>query len=82
MEFGKIISADDHVQETPDLWEKRLPIQLREKAPKIVRLDDGAAAWAWGRNPPRPLGRDVWAGREIHSEQEIESCLCVFRSSV
>jgi predicted TIM-barrel fold metal-dependent hydrolase len=73
MNLDKLISADDHVQETPDLWEKRLPVHLRDRAPKIVRLDDGAAAWAWGRNPPRPLGRDVWAGREIHSEREIEA---------
>ncbi len=73
MNVDKIISADDHLQETPDLWERRLPSHLREKAPKIIRLDNGAAAWAWGTNPPRPLGMDVWAGREIRDETEIET---------
>ncbi len=73
MTVDKIISAGDHVQETPDLWERRLPAHLREKAPKIIRLDNGAAAWAWGTNPPRPLGMDVWVGREIRDETEIET---------
>jgi hypothetical protein len=73
MTIEKIISADDHLQETPDLWERRLPVHLREKAPKIIRLENGAAAWAWGTNPPRPLGMDVWAGREIRDDRDIET---------
>jgi len=73
MSVDKIISADDHVQETPDLWSKRLPAQMRDKAPKIVSLDDGAAAWVWGKNAPRRLGMDVWAGREIKEEKDIET---------
>jgi predicted TIM-barrel fold metal-dependent hydrolase len=73
MTIEKIISADDHVQETPDLWERRLPAHLREKAPKIIRLENGAAAWAWGANSPRPLGMDVWAGREIRDDHDIET---------
>ncbi len=72
MNIEKIISADDHVQETPDLWERRLPKHLRDKAPKIIRLENGGSAWAWGNNPPRPLGMDVWAGREIRDDRDIE----------
>jgi predicted TIM-barrel fold metal-dependent hydrolase len=72
MNIEKIISADDHVQETPDLWELRLPKHLRDKAPKVIRLENGGAAWAWGNNPPRPLGMDVWAGREIRDDRDIE----------
>ncbi len=56
MNVDKIISADDHVQETPDLWERRLPSHLREKAPKIIRLENGAAAWAWGTGRPAARG--------------------------
>jgi predicted TIM-barrel fold metal-dependent hydrolase len=69
----KIISADDHVQETPDLWERRLPKHLRDKAPKVIKLETGGVAWAWGNNPPRPLGMDVWAGREIRDDRDIET---------
>jgi predicted TIM-barrel fold metal-dependent hydrolase len=73
MKIDKLISADDHVQETPDLWQRRLPSHLRDKAPKVIQLDNGGAAWAWGSNPPRPLGMDVWAGREIRDDRDIET---------
>jgi predicted TIM-barrel fold metal-dependent hydrolase len=72
MEFGKIISADDHVQETPDLWEKRLPASMRDRAPKIITLEDGASAWSW-EGTTRRLGMDVWAGREVKNEKDLET---------
>jgi uncharacterized protein len=72
MSTYKIISADDHVQETPDLWEKRLPASMRDKAPKIISLPDGGAAWAWAGNTRR-LGMDVWAGREVRTEKDLET---------
>jgi predicted TIM-barrel fold metal-dependent hydrolase len=72
MNLDKLISADDHVQETPDLWEKRLPAHLRDRGPKIVVLEDGACAWKWG-HISRRLGMDVWAGREIRNEKDIET---------
>jgi predicted TIM-barrel fold metal-dependent hydrolase len=68
----KIISADDHVQETPDLWEKRLPAALRDRAPKIITLEDGASAWSWDGNTRR-LGMDVWAGREVSTQKDLET---------
>ena len=37
----KIISADDHVFEPPDLWTERAGASLRDQVPRIVRLDDG-----------------------------------------
>jgi predicted TIM-barrel fold metal-dependent hydrolase len=72
MNSNKIISADDHVQETPDLWQKRLPAGLRDRAPKIVTLEDGASAWVWA-GVTRRLGMDVWAGREVRSEKDLET---------
>jgi len=30
-----IISADSHVIEVPDLWEKGMPESLKERAPKV-----------------------------------------------
>ncbi|HJQ45697.1 MAG TPA: amidohydrolase family protein [Amycolatopsis sp.] len=38
-----LISVDDHVLEPPDLWQNRVPSQLRDRAPKIVR--DGDNEW-------------------------------------
>ena len=36
-----IISADDHVLEPPDLWTSRVEPEFRDRAPRIIRMDDG-----------------------------------------
>ena len=37
----RIISADDHVVEPPDLWTSRVEPEFRDRAPRITRMDDG-----------------------------------------
>ena len=65
MDTLKIISADDHLSETPDLWQSRLPKHLREKGPRFVTLPGGGDGWMMpGAQAPRPLGLDVMAGRK------------------
>ncbi len=41
----KIISADDHIFEPPDMWTSRVEPSLKDRAPHIVRLDDGDDWW-------------------------------------
>ena len=36
----RIISGDDHVIEAPDLWTSRVEPKFRDRAPRIVRMDD------------------------------------------
>ena len=36
----KIISADDHVFEPEDLWTSRLEDKYKDRAPRVVRIDD------------------------------------------
>jgi hypothetical protein len=36
------ISADSHMTEPPDLWEKRLPPALRERAPHFPQRDSAS----------------------------------------
>ena len=36
----RIISADDHVFEPPDLWTSRVEPKFRDRAPQIIRMDD------------------------------------------
>jgi len=36
-----VLSADSHVWEPPDLWEKRIERRFRERAPRLVRGADG-----------------------------------------
>ena len=39
----KLISADDHVQEPADTWQKRVPAKFRDRAPKVVHTEQGDA---------------------------------------
>ena len=45
MASWKIISADDHVFEPPDLWTSRMESKFKDRAPRIVRMEDGSDWW-------------------------------------
>jgi len=51
----KTIDADQHIIEPVDLWEQWLPKKLRDRAPKLVKDEDGGDAWQLGENID-PLG--------------------------
>ncbi|MGH7827715.1 MAG: amidohydrolase family protein [Candidatus Binatia bacterium] len=48
-----IISADSHVIEVPDLWEKGLPPSFKERAPRVY-FDEKREAWMFG-SPEVPV---------------------------
>jgi predicted TIM-barrel fold metal-dependent hydrolase len=53
----RLISADSHIVEAPDLWEKWLPKDFLAKAPKMVKDAEGGDAWQYRPGtPPVPLG--------------------------
>ena len=53
----QIISADSHVVEPPDLWEKWLERKYLDTAPRLVDDGDGGDAWLYlGGKVPEPLG--------------------------
>jgi len=57
MSSFEMISADSHVVESPDLWEKWLPKEFLPKAPKLVKDAEGGDAWQYRPGtPPVPLG--------------------------
>ena len=62
----KIISADTHIVEPPDLWEERIDFRFRDRAPelKITKNEDGIAHHAWfvEGNLSAPLGATVQNG--------------------
>ena len=45
MASWKIMSADDHVFEPPDLWTSRIESKFKDRAPRIVRIEDGSDWW-------------------------------------
>lgn len=64
----KVISADSHTVEPPDLWDKWLEKKYLDTAPKLV--DDGGGGHAWlymGATTPEPLGLVTCVG--THPEQ-------------
>jgi predicted TIM-barrel fold metal-dependent hydrolase len=42
----RLMSADDHVIEPPDLWVERVPARFRDRCPRIVEVD-GRQAWSY-----------------------------------
>lgn len=53
----RIVCADSHTVEPPDLWETWLESKYLDKAPKLVDDGDGGDAWLYmGATTPEPLG--------------------------
>ena len=41
----EIVSADSHIIEPPDLWEKWLSSDFRKRAPQLTKDEEGGDAW-------------------------------------
>jgi len=48
----RLIDADCHVVEPPHIWERWLPKQYQERAPRLVKDDEGGDAWEFTRGGP------------------------------
>jgi predicted TIM-barrel fold metal-dependent hydrolase len=58
-----IISADDHLVEPADLFQRYLPAAHRDAGPKVVVLDDGTELWEFeGKRHPQ-IGLNAVVGR-------------------
>jgi len=49
----RMIDADCHVVEPPHIWEKWLPAEFQDRAPKLVKDEEGGDAWQL--QPDAPL---------------------------
>jgi predicted TIM-barrel fold metal-dependent hydrolase len=49
MEY-RIVDCDQHVIEPPDLWERWLPSKFQDRAPRLVKDEDGGDAWLLGEH--------------------------------
>jgi predicted TIM-barrel fold metal-dependent hydrolase len=61
-----LVSVDDHVVEPPsmtDFIREHLPERFKERAPKVVRRDDGTDAWIIEGQEIRTFGLNAVAGR-------------------
>lgn len=58
-----LISADNHVNEPRDLFTKRLPLEFRDRAPRVLEGMDGGEGWSFdGKPPKRTFGIEAMAG--------------------
>ncbi|MFA5885727.1 MAG: amidohydrolase family protein [Acidimicrobiia bacterium] len=58
----RLISADSHVTEPPDLWLERVPAGLRDRAPRMERFAEGDAWVLDGVADPINFGMNACAG--------------------
>ena len=59
----QVISADGHVMEPPDMWERYLPKRFQDRAPRVVKDLEGGDAWELSPGaPPMPIGLVVNEG--------------------
>ena len=58
-----LVSVDDHVVEPPDMFEGRLPAKYKDKAPKMIRRDDGTDYWFYDGNQIPNVGLNAVVGR-------------------
>lgn len=68
-----LVSVDDHLIEPPDLFAGHLPAKYLDRAPRLVRRDDGSDVWTFNgatiENPAR-IGVDniCWEADYPHSD--------------
>ena len=60
----RLISADSHLTEPGDLWTSRVPKRMRERVPRIERLEHGDAWIMEGVPEPVAFGFTVCAGNK------------------
>jgi predicted TIM-barrel fold metal-dependent hydrolase len=60
----RLISADSHVNEPPDLWVTRVPAALRDRAPRMEHFEQGDAWIIEGVADPINFGMNACAGLE------------------
>src|SRR5579862_9572970 len=58
----RLISADTHVNEPPDLWTSRVPAKFKDRVPRIERFDEGDAWVIEGVTDPINFGMNACAG--------------------
>src|SRR5215510_10395850 len=58
-----MVSVDDHLVEPPDLFDTVIPDKWRDRAPKVVRKDDGSDVWVFNGATIPNIGLNAVAGR-------------------
>jgi hypothetical protein len=57
------ISGDSHLEIDSRYWIDRVPEEHRDRAPRLIRLPDGADAWMVEGAPLRQNASDIYGGK-------------------
>lgn len=69
----RVISADGHVIEPPDMWERFLPSRFHDRMPKLVKDPKGGDAWELVPDtPPMALGLVTNSGEWGKRYEDLE----------
>lgn len=63
----RLISADSHINEPPDLWTARMPARWGDRIPRIEHFEQGDAWILEGAPEPINFGRNCCAGKAAHA---------------
>ncbi len=62
--MDRIVDADTHILEPPDIWTNWLPARYQDQAPQLVKDAEGGDAWLFaGSGEPDPIGLTATPGR-------------------
>ena len=59
----ELISADGHVETPPDPWVRYVPEKWKDRAPRLIKLDDGGEGWVVEGQPLLRNGQNI-TGRD------------------
>ncbi len=61
-----IISADNHIIDPRNLYAERMPLEYRDRAPRVLPAADGGEGWSFdGKPATRSFGLEAVAGRKV-----------------
>src|SRR2546430_1670572 len=60
----RLIDSDTHINEPPDLWQSRIPVAFRGRAPRVERFDQGDAWVLEGVGDPINFGFNACSGMD------------------
>jgi predicted TIM-barrel fold metal-dependent hydrolase len=67
----KIISSDNHIYEPPDLWTSRVDVSFRDRAPRVVRLEDEGDWWFCDGHKIMGAFAGAQAGRRFEAPEKL-----------
>lgn len=64
------ISADGHLETTPDGWMKFVPAKYKDRAPRLVKLEEGGEGWQVEGLPLMQNGLQLTGGSKLRYNNE------------